>query len=107
MMSPMTEPLTITVDELRRAMSIVFDRIEETMGPQIDLGADYYWHIGLSESFDMSTTPEGAPLAGQLTDDVESVRELISAGSDDYVALWHELDHIGGILRRVAALDLP
>jgi hypothetical protein len=44
-------------------------------------------------------------MVGQLSDDVQELRDLLNRPGD--LTLWHDLTHIGAILRRIAALDLP
>ena len=58
----------------------------------------------MPRSFDMHAEP-GALTVGQLSDDVEALRELLRRPDD--LTLWHDLSHVVGILRRIAALDLP
>jgi len=45
-------------------------------------------------------------MASQISEDVETLRELLSPEREE-VYIWHDLDHLCGILRRIAALDSP
>jgi hypothetical protein len=97
----------ITVDELRSALSLLLDEVERRLGPSIDLGADYYWEINPAVAFDLKTTPTQLITVGQLSDDVASVRDFVGQPAGELVVIWHEVGHLAGILRRLAALDLP
>lgn len=106
-MQRMDASTMITVGELRAAVGLLLDEVERKFGPTIDLNADYYWEIGVAAAFDLDANPSEAITAGQLTDDVTSVREFISRSPEDFAAVWHEASHLTGILRRLAAMDLP
>jgi hypothetical protein len=84
---------------------MLLDRAEREFGPEIDLAADYYWDLPPAATFDPAQDPEGHTL-GSLADDVESLAELLREDPEDAV-IWHDLSHVVGILRRLAALDLP
>ena len=96
---------TIRIDDLRAWLLAILDEIERRYGAEFDLDADHYWDIGADAAFDMRSDP--VPDVGQLSDDVDTLREFISEREDLEVIIWHDLDHIVGILKRVAALDLP
>jgi hypothetical protein len=96
---------TIRVDELRAALDAVLARVQERFGNEIALGADHYWEVGIAAAFDLQSVPVAE--AGQLTEDVERIRELLKDGSTADVWIWHDVGHLVGVLRRVAALDLP
>jgi hypothetical protein len=93
----------IAVAELRLAVERLLDAVVVFDG-QINLGADYYWSIFPSDAFKMDSHPPIA--AGQLTDDVDTIRELLSRAdrSEDPLSLWHDLEHLVGILQRVSNL---
>lgn len=101
-MDTQAEPLTVTVAELRSITSMLLDVIEARFGPAIELGADHYWLIQSDDAFDL--TKEPAVHAGQLSDDLESIRATQDPQPD---VLWHDLDHLLGLLRRVSALATP
>lgn len=42
---------------------------------------------------------------GQLTDDIALLQELLASDTDRPVVVWHDLEHIIGILTRLATLD--
>ncbi len=90
---------------MRAGLLAILDEIERTHGAEIDLDADHYWDIDAESAFDMDSDP--VPTVGQLSDDVDELRELISERADREVMVWHDLAHVVGILKRFAALDTP
>lgn len=93
-------PAVLRVAELRAVTAKLLDVIEARFGPQIDLGADHYWLIEAAEAFDLSHEP--ALNAGQLSDDLESVRRMAEPAAAE---LAHDLDHVVGLLRRISVLS--
>jgi hypothetical protein len=79
--------------------------LERKFGTEVDLDADYYWNIWADAAFDMGSDP--VPDVGQLSDDVDTLRELVSDADERPVIVWHDLAHVLGILQRVVGLDLP
>lgn len=94
----------ISVSDLREALRRVLDSVEQRFGPSIDLDADYYWTLDVVDSFDLTTEPD--VMTSQVSEDVETLRELLSPNREE-VYIWHDLEHLCGILRRLAALDGP
>jgi len=94
--------LTLTSTELRGVTAALLDLIEAELGTTITLDADHYWQVDGRSAFDLSTTP--TIVVGQLADDVESVRAVMSTGD---LVLWHDLEHLTGLLRRLAVLSSP
>jgi hypothetical protein len=97
------EPLAIEVSELREALMRLLDVISARFGPSVPLNADHYWTLSTADRFDLAQAP--SVQAAQLSDDVESVRQLLSRDSGEIV-LWHDVEHLTGILQRIASLDL-
>jgi hypothetical protein len=95
-------PSTVAVSELRSAVGAILDAVESELGETIELNADHYWLLESAESFDPSKTPD--VVAGQLSDDVDSIRAIAEGGE---VVVWHDIDHLLGLLRRVSALAAP
>jgi hypothetical protein len=103
---PMPGKTTSQIDlaDLREAVSRLLDAAETRFGPTPDLAADHYWVLELSEMFSLDRQPSAN--AGQLSDDVESIREFLSRPEGE-TFLWHDLQHVAGVLLRLASLDLP
>jgi hypothetical protein len=100
----MTASDRVDLQELRAALARVLDAVETRFGPTVELRADYYWTLDLRRSFDPTDDQsEGLTLA-QLSDDLQEVRDVVGRADDPVV--WHDLVHITGILRGLAARDL-
>jgi hypothetical protein len=48
---------------------------------------------------------EPKPIAGQLSDDIDSLAQLLQERADGKLSIWQDLHHVIGILKRIAALD--
>lgn len=94
----------IEIAELRLVLDRVFDQLEREHGSSIDLDADYYWTLDLRRSFDLSEDQTSALDVGQLSDDVAELRRVLADGE---IVIWHDLEHLVGVLRRLAALAAP
>ena len=82
-------PLTVDVAELRRAIGIVLDDIEATVGSRVELPSDFFWTVLAPEKFDFDGTPE--PTIGSLADDLNWVRDLRAGDRTEvlaYQAVW-------------------
>jgi hypothetical protein len=90
---------------MRAAASRLFDAVEDQYGPEPELEGDHYWLVELDDAFNLDRDPRLG--AGQLSDDVESVQDFLARPADGYVAIWHEMSHLIGILTAVARRDLP
>ena len=101
----MDRATAIDVQELRAALELILNRIEEQLGPTVDLAGDYYWTVDARAAYETLNDPVGSLVAGQLSDDVNAIRELLRR--DDDPIIWHDLAHVVGVLRRIATLDLP
>jgi hypothetical protein len=96
--------------DLRRACLVLLDVAEERFGGQVglsELGVDYYWNLDLRAAFDMAGQPEQHVDCGQVSDDLAELTGLLRRGPDEVVSLWHDLQHLLGLLRLLAYLDLP
>lgn len=105
------EKVTIQVEDLRRAFSVLLDTIVANFGSTVTLcertfEADHYWDLELGAAFRLVDHPELHIVAGQTSDDVEEVRDVVEREGGE-VFLWHDLDHLAGVLRRIAFLDVP
>jgi hypothetical protein len=90
---------SIGIDELRQAVRVLLDHVEDQFGSEIDLAADYYWEVDLGMAYDPALDAESstAVTAGQLADDVDSVRQMLrehSEDPDDALIVWHDLAHV-------------
>ncbi len=98
----MTVSMTVRIEDLRTALDTLLVEIERRSGTEIELDADQYWEVYPTAAFDLYSKPD--PTVGQLSDDLDTLREVISQRSGGEIHVWHDLAHILGILRRLAAL---
>jgi hypothetical protein len=101
----MTSELTVSIGEVRSAVGRVLDAIQRKHGPRLVFDRDHYWALPVKESFDMYGGTQPTLTVGRLSDDIASIRALLS--SDEVLSPCHELAHLVGILRAIEALDLP
>ncbi|MEU4400893.1 hypothetical protein [Micromonospora orduensis] len=100
----------LNVEDLRRVCGVLLDMVEERFGAEIDLsgvGVDLYWNVDLATAFDLRDVPESGIDVGQCSDDVAELRALLRRPADHVPVLWHDLQHLAGVLRLLAYLDLP
>ena len=95
--------------DLRAATQRLLDAAEARFGPELDLDGipvilAEYWDFDPLTAYALEDHPE--PGAGSVTDDLEEVQDLLHR-PDDETYLWHDLDHLCGLLRMLAYLDLP
>jgi hypothetical protein len=94
----------LEVSDLRTAMTRLLDAIEGKFGAIVRLEDDYYWNVPMDAATAVYDTPELD--LGSVVDDAASVGEFLDR-SDEPVSIWHEAEHLAGILRSIARLDLP
>jgi hypothetical protein len=101
-----TDPLSVPVDKLRRALDHVLAALQAEQGDRIPLSADYYWVLTPQATYDVHQTPSPDDFTmGQLSDDISTLDEMLR--TDEPNAAWHDLQHLVGILHRLATQDLP
>ncbi|MFI7661182.1 hypothetical protein ACIBTW_20120 [Micromonospora parva] len=100
----------LRVQDLRRVCGVLLDMVEERFGAETDLsgvGVDLYWNVDLETAFELRDVPESGIDVGQIRDDVAELHALLRRPADDVPVLWHDLQHLAGVLRLLAYLDLP
>lgn len=109
---PTESALTIDVRKLRAAVDGLLKTVESRLGPRVTVDADHYWLVELGAAFsaDLHATGEqvGELGVGQISDDIDSVAEVVDALEDpeEWPILWHDLEHVTGLLRALAWTDL-
>ena len=63
-----------------------------------------YWTVGLEDICALATIPE--VISCEFRDDIDEVLKLLSRDSA-IPRLWHDLDHLVGLLRGIACMDYP
>ncbi|MFF5200064.1 hypothetical protein ACFY3B_10705 [Micromonospora parva] len=89
---------------------MLLDKVEERFGAEIDLSrvdVDLYWNVDLGTAFKLRDVPEAGLDVGQISDDVAELHALLRRPAGDVPVLWHDLQHLAGVLRLLAYLDLP
>jgi hypothetical protein len=99
-----SDQLRVATRDLRAVVDRLFAELERRHGEDIDLGADFYWNLDLSNSYDF-TTVEREVDVGSLADDVGSLMAAAELLDGEPMSLWHDLEHLVGVLRRVAYLE--
>ena len=99
-----TVGLEITVAELREVTRRLLDSVERTFGPTVPLNADGYWGLFAPDMFEGESKPD--LLWRSLADDVHDLRAMLARDDilDDDPNLWHDLNHLVGILERLSSL---
>lgn len=95
----------ISVVDLRSAMTLVLDAVEQRFGSDLQFDEDFYWNVPFDEATIVEKDPELN--LGSVVDDAASVRELLNRAPDDGIYIWHDVDHLVGVLRAICRLDLP
>jgi hypothetical protein len=94
----------LATSDLERVMALLLAAVREKHGDQIDLDGGLYWRLPLDGPDRMPDEP-GEPVVGDLVDDVQEALSLLDG--DRVVFLWHDLDHMAQLIRRISTLDLP
>ena len=85
-------------------MERLLDAIEERFGPEIDLPVDFYWNVPNFAAYKVEEVPTLD--VGSVVDDVRSLSEYGSESADEHTAVWHECEHVAGVLRAIAQVDM-
>jgi hypothetical protein len=75
----MSEFLTVSLEELQQAANLIFARLKRDGRLRFELGVDYYWDFSRDARYNPHDEPEPNGL-GQLSFDVENLREMASSG---------------------------
>ncbi|MGC4859579.1 hypothetical protein [Micromonospora sp. DT41] len=100
----------LRIQDLRAVSGRLLDAVEERFGAELDVsraGVDLYWNVDLRTAFEVSNDPAAGIDVGQTSDDLSELRALLRGPADSMPVLWHDLQHLAGVLRLLAYLDLP
>jgi len=101
-------PNTVALAELRRALALVLDVVEENHGPTVQVDHDLYFTLGLGQMFSAIPPAPDEFSTCQLADDLMEVDTILQrADAGDVLSPWHDLQHLVGVLSALAAVDLP
>ena len=96
MLPDMAEPLTVTIADLRFAVSRALDATEARLGSDVSLAVDHYWHLPVEDAFDPTCEPTRFTV-GQVSEDIDEV--MHDEATSTSAAAWHDLSHVIGVLR--------
>jgi hypothetical protein len=94
----------VKVADLRTALQRLLDAIEEQIGSEIDLATDFYWNVPNQAAYQVDADPELD--VGSVFDDVQSVSDYASGDANEPTIIWHECEHLAGVLRAIANLEM-
>ncbi|WBB70130.1 hypothetical protein [Micromonospora sp. WMMD812] len=100
----------LRVQDLRQVCGMLLDAVEERFGAEIDLsgvGIDLYWNVDVRTAFELRDDPAPGIDVGQSSDDIAELRSFLGRPAGDVPVLWHDLQHLAGVLRLLAYLDMP
>ncbi|WP_247663906.1 hypothetical protein [Micromonospora sp. U21] len=78
-------------------------RGDRSVGRRVGL----YRNVDLATAFELRDDPASGIDVGQSSDDIAELRALLGRPANDVPVLWHDLQHLAGVLRLLAYLDLP
>ncbi len=86
--------MKVNIEELEKVTLILFSRLRESIGNEIELNHDFYWDISEEELYNPYENPTDIGL-GQLSDDLKRVQNLFKSDED---AVAYDLRKIAPIL---------
>jgi hypothetical protein len=102
-------PRVVRVGQLREACERLLDELERRHGAEFDLEAmpvplAEYWVFNLEDAYTCAESP--ATEAGDFREDLAETVEMLTREEGE-VQLWHDLNHLAGVLRGIAFTDVP
>lgn len=91
----MSEPLRISVHQLRTAFETLLSRLADTEGETIALECDYFWAVPPNELYNVYEQPQELAI-GQLSESWQNIEKLLE---DNSTAIPHHLVWLADILR--------
>ncbi len=92
--------MKVTTKELRQVASLLFDHLEASEQTEFNVEEDFYWNIPQDELYDRYKEPSHLDL-GQLTDDVDRLRKMMS---DKSLCVGYGLVWLAAVLRRLGEM---
>jgi len=90
--------MKVNIDEIQNITSLLFSKLREQKGNEIELENDFYWDISSDELYKPYDDPKDIFL-GQLSDDLKEVQRL-SQSSDE--AIPYDLKRIAEIIKALS-----
>jgi hypothetical protein len=98
--------LTIEFSTLQAVIQVLITEIEKRFGSSIKFKLDYYWQLPPRQAYDLVDEPRDHIQSGQVSEDIEELREVLQRPTEEIV-IWHDLEHLLGVLGAIVALDTP
>lgn len=90
--------MKVNIEEIHKITTILFSKLKEQKGNEIELENDFYWDISSDELYKPYDEPKNISL-GQLSDDLNEVQRL-SLSSDE--AIPYDLKRIAEIIKALS-----
>ncbi|MBD0742225.1 hypothetical protein [Streptomyces sp. CBMA152] len=97
-----TEPVQITIDQLRRAFDMALRHIESSAGPMVTLKEDLFWSVPADELYRIDAEPQDLTI-GQLSESWQHVEDLLARQDP---AVGHHLVWLADVIRAIGQ-DVP
>lgn len=85
--------MRVNIEEIEKIVSLLFSKLRESRGNEIELNNDFYWDISIEELYNPYEEPKNITL-GQLSEDLDEIQRLNK--SDDAIA--YDLKRLVSIL---------
>lgn len=91
----------VTTAELRVALDAILCNLEENGVSEVELQDDHYWDVPQADRYGVHDQPTQLDV-GQLTDDVNEVKRIVSGDAPPYGLglIW-----LAAVLRRIGELS--
>ena len=95
---------SIRLDEMKGFADRLFDVLRRSGFESISVPQNVYWTVHSSDAFALAEAP--SPTMGDVWDDVSDLRSELVDAYDETVCVWHVCEHLGGLLKALAAADI-
>ena len=89
--------MIIRIDDLQEMATILFSKLKENIGIEINTSKDYYWNIPDDEIYNPYQEPQNLTI-GQLSDDLTELKRLLEKEE----AILYDFKRLAEILRVVS-----
>ncbi len=89
--------MKVNIDKIQQIAFLLFEKLKESNGVEIELKSDYYWCFNQEEIYDPYENPKNLTL-GQLSDDLNELHNSLL--SDDLVS--YDLRRLARILEALS-----
>ncbi|MEU0698122.1 hypothetical protein ABZ349_29650 [Streptomyces niveus] len=97
-----SEPVQISIDQLRRALDVALRHIEASAGPTVTLKEDLFWSVSADELYSIGAEPQALTI-GQLSESWQHLEDLLA--HQDRAVSYH-LVWLSDVIRAIGQ-DVP